>query len=245
MALPSRLKNNDDLYQPLADINVTPLVDVMLVLLIIFMITAPLLAKGVKVNLPQAKAAQPLNQKDPIIVTIGKDGKVSLGSDATTIEALVDGVRTLLGDDLTRVVHVRGDNDAVYGEVVKVMDRLASNGITHIAIMTSSRKQADAGGSEPAATSASPASAAPAAAAPSSAPTPAAAPATAPAAGGRENDRGRVLLGDSGRRRRWRAKLSARQAALARPGRHGGGGARSCRPRRFSDDGGDRKSHAA
>ena len=75
MALPSRLKNNDDLYQPLADINVTPLVDVMLVLLIIFMITAPLLAKGVKVNLPQAKAAQPLNQKDPIIVTIGKEGK--------------------------------------------------------------------------------------------------------------------------------------------------------------------------
>ena len=53
----------------------TPLVDVMLVLLIIFMITGPLLAKGVKVNLPQAKAAQPLNQKDPIIVTIGKEGK--------------------------------------------------------------------------------------------------------------------------------------------------------------------------
>ena len=234
MALPSRLKNNDDLYQPLADINVTPLVDVMLVLLIIFMITAPLLAKGVKVNLPQAKAAQPLNQKDPIIVTIGKDGKVSLGSDATTIEALVDGVRTLMGDDLTRVVHVRGDNDAVYGEVVKVMDRLASNGITHIAIMTNSRKQADVAGSDPAATSA-----APAAAAPSSAPTPAAAPAVAPQAGGKGNDRGRVLLGTPGRRRLWRAQLSACQATLARPGSHGGGGAGSCRPRSFSDDGGD------
>ncbi|MGA8172561.1 MAG: biopolymer transporter ExbD, partial [Methylocystis sp.] len=146
MALPSRLKNNDDLYQPLADINVTPLVDVMLVLLIIFMITAPLLAKGVKVNLPQAKAAQQLNQKDPIVVTIGKDGKVSLGSDTTTLDALVDGVRTLMGDDLTRVVHLRGDTDVVYGEVVRVMDKLASNGITHIAIMTNARKQAaDAG----------------------------------------------------------------------------------------------------
>ena len=174
MALPSRLKNNDDLYQPLADINVTPLVDVMLVLLIIFMITAPLLAKGVKVNLPQAKAAQPLNQKDPIIVTIGKEGKVSLGSDATTIEALVDGVHTLMGDDLTRVVHVRGDNDAVYGEVVKVMDRLASNGITHIAIMTNSRKQADAAGSDAAAASSSPTLIAPSAA-------PAAPAVTAPA----------------------------------------------------------------
>ena len=85
-----------------------------------------------------------------------------------------------MGDDLTRVVHVRGDNDAVYGEVVKVMDRLASNGITHIAIMTNSRKQADVAGSDPAATSA-----APAAAAPSSAPTPAAAPAVAPQAGGK------------------------------------------------------------
>ncbi len=62
MGLPTRFKNNNDLYQPLADINVTPLVDVMLVLLIIFMVTAPLLAKGVKVNLPQASAAQPLNQ---------------------------------------------------------------------------------------------------------------------------------------------------------------------------------------
>jgi len=193
MALPSRLKNNDDLYQPLADINVTPLVDVMLVLLIIFMITAPLLAKGVKVNLPQARAAQPLNQKDPIIVTIGKDGKVSLGSDATTLDALVDGVRTLMGDDLTRVVHVRGDNDAVYGEVVKVMDKLASNGITHIAIMTNSRKQVDGAAPAPdaatsgaAASSAAPVSAPPVAAAPVS-PAPAAAPAAVatPPAGGK------------------------------------------------------------
>ena len=246
MALPSRLKNNDDLYQPLADINVTPLVDVMLVLLIIFMITAPLLAKGVKVNLPQAKAAQPLNQKDPIIVTIGKDGKISLGSDATTIEALVDGVRTLMGDDLTRVVHVRGDNDAVYGEVVKVMDRLASNGITHIAIMTNSRKQANAAGSDPGGDlrladvnrRRRPRR-------PLFAPTPAAAPAVAPPAGGRENDTRSRLTRSFRRRRLWRAQLSACQAALARPGRHGGGGARSCRPRRFSDDGRDRKSHAA
>ena len=241
MALPSRLKNNDDLYQPLADINVTPLVDVMLVLLIIFMITAPLLAKGVKVNLPQAKAAQPLNQKDPIIVTIGKDGKVSLGSDATTIEALVNGVRTLMGDDLTRVVHVRGDNDAVYGEVVKVMDKLASNGITHIAIMTNSRKQADAAGSDAGGGLGRACLRPPAASLFAGA----AAPAAAPPAGGKGNDTGRVFLRAPGPRRYWRAQLSARQAALARPGRHGGGGARSRRPRFFSDDGGDRKSHAA
>ena len=139
MALPARFKKNNDLYQPLADINVTPLVDVMLVLLIIFMVTAPLLAKGVKVNLPQASAAQPLNQKDPIVVSVGKDGKVSLGGDNVTMETLIDGIRALMGGDTSRVVPVRGDTEAVYGEVVGVMDKLATNGITHIAIMTNSR----------------------------------------------------------------------------------------------------------
>ena len=139
MALPARFKKSNDLYQPLADINVTPLVDVMLVLLIIFMVTAPLLAKGVKVNLPQASAAQPLNQKDPIVVSVGKDGKVSLGGDNVTMETLIDGIRAMMGGDTSRVVHVRGDTEAVYGEVVGVMDKLATNGITHIAIMTNSR----------------------------------------------------------------------------------------------------------
>jgi len=142
MALPTRSRNgNNDLYQPLADINVTPLVDVMLVLLIIFMVTAPLLAKGVKVNLPQARAAAPINQKDPIVISVGKEGKISLGADEVTQEALIEGVRAAIGDDLTRVVHIRGDLEANYGEVVAVMDKLAINGITHIAIMTNSRSK--------------------------------------------------------------------------------------------------------
>ncbi len=140
MAFSTRSNASKDLYQPLAEINVTPLVDVMLVLLIIFMITAPLLAKGVKVNLPQAKAAVALNQKDPIMVTVGKDGKISLGTDEVSPESLIDGVRAMMGDDASRVVHVRGDTEAVYGQVVAVMDKLATNGITHIAIMTNSRK---------------------------------------------------------------------------------------------------------
>jgi biopolymer transport protein TolR len=145
MALPTRFKNNgNELYQPLADINVTPLVDVMLVLLIIFMVTAPLLAKGVKVNLPQAKAAQPLNQKDPIVVTVTKGGKIALGGDELSPDALIDGIRAMMGEDTSRVVHVRGDAEAVYGEVVAVMDKLATNGITHIAIMTNSRSKTGA-----------------------------------------------------------------------------------------------------
>ena len=143
MALPSRQRQSatEGLYQPLADINVTPLVDVMLVLLIIFMVTAPLLAKGVKVNLPQATAAQPLNHKDPIVITVGKEGKLALGADEISQEALIDGIHAMMGDDHSRVVHVRGDTEAVYGEVVAIMDMLAKNGITHIAIMTHSRSK--------------------------------------------------------------------------------------------------------
>ena len=151
MAFSTRSNASKDLYQPLAEINVTPLVDVMLVLLIIFMITAPLLAKGVKVNLPQAKAAVPLNQKDPIMVSVGKDGKLSLGADEVAPEALIDGVRAMMGDDTSRVVHIRGDTEAVYGQVVAVMDKLATNGITHIAIMTNARKGEAVGGAAPAA----------------------------------------------------------------------------------------------
>ncbi|TLG73743.1 biopolymer transporter ExbD [Methylocystis sp. B8] len=143
MGMPSRQRQSatEGLYQPLAEINVTPLVDVMLVLLIIFMVTAPLLAKGVKVNLPQATTAMPLNQKDPIVVTVGKEGKVALGADEIAIESLIENIRVMMGEDRGRVVHIRGDTEAVYGEVVAVMDRLATNGITHIAIMTNSRSK--------------------------------------------------------------------------------------------------------
>ncbi|ATQ69744.1 MULTISPECIES: ExbD/TolR family protein [Methylosinus] len=168
--LPTRFKNGDSLYQPLADINVTPLVDVMLVLLIIFMVTAPLLAKGMKVNLPQSKAAQPLNPKEPIVIVVSKEGKVALGADEVAPEALVDMVRAAMGDDLSRVVHLRGDKEANYGEVIAVMDRLAMNGITHLAILTDSRSK----------TGQAAAGVAPAVgAAPAAAPAPAAVPAPA------------------------------------------------------------------
>ena len=124
------------LYKPLAEINVTPLVDVMLVLLIVFMVTAPLLAAGVKVELPQARATQPLDPKEPIVVTVGKDGRLSLGTEEISPDRLVEAVESRLGEDRTRVVRLRGDKDAAYGDVVAVMDRLATHGVTHIAIVT-------------------------------------------------------------------------------------------------------------
>ncbi len=94
-----------------------------------------------KVDLPQASAAAPLDPKEPIVVTVGKDGKLSLGTDEISPERLVEAVEARLGDDRTRVVHLRGDKDAAYGDVVAVMDRLATNGITHIAIVTAPKNR--------------------------------------------------------------------------------------------------------
>jgi biopolymer transport protein ExbD/biopolymer transport protein TolR len=126
----------DGLYQPLSEINVTPMVDVMLVLLIIFMVTAPLLTPGVKVDLPKAASSQALNPKAPLVVSIARDGALSLGADETTLEALGPAVKAKMGDDPAQVVHVRGDKDAPFGLVVKAMDALTLAGVTHIAIVT-------------------------------------------------------------------------------------------------------------
>jgi biopolymer transport protein TolR len=128
-------KPGSSIYRPMADINVTPLVDVMLVLLIIFMVTAPMLATGLKVNLPQAKQAVPLSPNDPIVLTIGKDGRLSLGSDDIARDRLIDAIRARLDGDNSRVIHLRGDQEAPFGDVVTVMDLLAANGLTHIAIV--------------------------------------------------------------------------------------------------------------
>ena len=135
MALSPR-KIGEGLYQPLAEINVTPLVDVMLVLLIIFMVTAPMLAAGIKVNLPSAKTAQPLENKQPVIVVVAKDGSVSVGRDTVSQDELAAMVKARLGDS-NGVVQLRGDREASYGAVVSVMDDLAANGLTRIAIVSS------------------------------------------------------------------------------------------------------------
>jgi biopolymer transport protein TolR len=132
-------KIGEGLYQPLAEINVTPFVDVMLVLLIIFMVTAPMLATGIKVNLPSAKTAQPLETKQPVVVVVAKNGAVSVGKDPISRDQLGAEVQARLGDS-NGVVQLRGDRDATYGDVVSVMDELAANGVTRIAIVSGRRR---------------------------------------------------------------------------------------------------------
>lgn len=123
-------------HRPLADINVTPLVDVMLVLLIVFMVTAPMLAAGLKVNLPQARTARPLPPKDPIVVTVKGGGEIALGQDTIQREHLAGIVKARLDGDPSHVVQVKGDRDAPYGDVVGVIDLLSAANISRIALVT-------------------------------------------------------------------------------------------------------------
>jgi biopolymer transport protein TolR len=148
MALSSP-RRGGGLYVPLADINVTPLVDVMLVLLIVFMITAPLLATGMRVDLPQAKSSAPLDPKQPVIVTVAKDGKIYLGQDPIAIDDLSSAVRAKLGNDPSRTIHVRGDREAVYGDIVAIMDCLAQEGLVKIALVANARNQPAPGPADP------------------------------------------------------------------------------------------------
>src|SRR5580698_10586064 len=103
-------KVGEGLYQPLAEINVTPLVDVMLVLLIIFMVTAPLLATGIKVNLPSARTAEPLEARNPVVVVVARDGAVSVGKDPVARDELAATVKARLGYS-NGIVQLRGDRD--------------------------------------------------------------------------------------------------------------------------------------
>ena len=147
MALPPATKPRTRLYQPQADINVTPLVDVMLVLLIIFMVTAPLLAAGVKVE-PAAGEVRAAARSQGADRRHGGQGRQAVARDGRDCRPIASSRRSRPSSAriATRVVRLRGDKDAAYGDVVAVMDLLASNGITHIAIVTGPKSREKATG---------------------------------------------------------------------------------------------------
>jgi biopolymer transport protein ExbD len=133
---PSSPAKSSGVYRVQAEINVTPLVDVMLVLLIIFMVTAPMLTAGLRVNLPKASAAQKLDPKTPVVLTYGKEGRIELDGQSYDLGGIVAAVEARLGDDRAQPIHLRADRDASYGDVVAVMDALAGRGLTRLALLT-------------------------------------------------------------------------------------------------------------
>ncbi|NLH82213.1 MAG: biopolymer transporter ExbD [Phyllobacteriaceae bacterium] len=120
-----------------ADLNVTPLVDVMLVLLVIFMVTAPMLAAGFHVDLPKARAAAPLPTPVAVIVAIGADGRLTVDGEETTAERIAEAVAAHLGEDRSRPIRLRADGSAPYRLVVGVLDALAVGGANRIGLVTS------------------------------------------------------------------------------------------------------------
>jgi biopolymer transport protein TolR len=122
-------------YRPMADINVTPLVDVMLVLLIIFMVTAPLMTSGVNVDLPKTDASPVNADSKPITVTIKADGSLYLGDDAVSNEELVAKLQAMANNDPTHRIFVRGDQHIDYGRVMQVMGTITNGGFTHVALL--------------------------------------------------------------------------------------------------------------
>lgn len=129
--------------RPLAEINVTPFVDVMLVLLIIFMVTAPLLTTGVPVDLPKTRT-QPLGQdSEPLSVTIRKDGRIYLQNTPIAPEDLVTRLTAIAQNGYDQRIFVRGDASVPYGQVVEVMGILNTAGFTKVGLVTGPPKQKD------------------------------------------------------------------------------------------------------
>jgi biopolymer transport protein TolR len=119
----------------LSEINVTPLVDVMLVLLIIFMISAPLLTAGVPVELPKTEAGAMQDVPDPITISIRSDGAIYVGETATPFAVLAPRLKEM-ASDTTRPIYVRADGKAAYEVVAQVMASLSTSGFTSINLIT-------------------------------------------------------------------------------------------------------------
>ena len=122
-------------YRPMSEINVTPLVDVMLVLLVVFMITAPLLTVGVPVDLPETEAAQLTDRDEPLVVSVDAEGKVYIQETEVELGGLAAKLRAIVGARQDTFVYVRGDRAIDYGRVMEVMGALAAAGFDKVSLM--------------------------------------------------------------------------------------------------------------
>ena len=121
--------------KPMSNINVTPLVDVMLVLLIVFMITAPMLTVGVQVDLPQTKANQLNSDADPLIITMNKNREIFIQDAVVSPEELIPRLKAISKVNSKTRIFVRGDNLLPYGEVIEIMGKIQTAGYEKVALV--------------------------------------------------------------------------------------------------------------
>ena len=130
-------------YKPLSEINVTPFVDVMLVLLIVFMITAPLLTVGVPVDLPKTKARSISESEEPLVITVNAEGLVFIQDTEVEIDKLVPRLKAITENKADTRIYLRGDKDIDYGRVMEVMSTVNLAGFTRVALITEMPKRQD------------------------------------------------------------------------------------------------------
>ena len=136
-----------------ADINVTPMVDVMLVMLIIFMVITPMLTKGVQVELVKTKnpiAMADADKDDAVLVSVSRNGDVFLGSTKTTAESLPGKVKDLLTNRISKICYLKCDQRSRYERVVEVVDNLRAAGVDQVGLLTESMDPKSQGTEKPA-----------------------------------------------------------------------------------------------
>jgi biopolymer transport protein TolR len=142
-------------YRPMSDINVTPMVDVMLVLLIIFMVTAPLLTVGIPVDLPKTDAEPMTADIEPLVISVNDEGKIFLQETEIAADILVPRLQAITANKLDTRIFVRGDRSIAYGTVIEVMGLIHAAGFTQVALIVELPEvapPASGTGEEPAAT---------------------------------------------------------------------------------------------
>ena len=135
LSLPPSGEVGEDRYAPLAEINVTPMVDVMLVLLVIFMVTAPLLTVGVPLDLPKSRASQLTEPKKPVIISLNRDGGVFIGDEPIDADELEPRLAALAAEDPNRIVYVRSDKTNTYAQLMDTLGLVNQAGFSKVSLI--------------------------------------------------------------------------------------------------------------
>ena len=123
-------------YKPMAEINITPMVDVMLVLLIIFMVAAPLMVAGVPVELPKTSAARVGQSKKPMVVTLTADGRLQIRDEFVSQQGLVPRLQQIRAQEGDAVIYVRGDKRVAYGDVMEILGLVGQSGYARVSLLS-------------------------------------------------------------------------------------------------------------
>ncbi len=135
LSLPPSGETGEERYAPLAEINVTPMVDVMLVLLVIFMVTAPLLSVGVPLELPKSRAATLTEPKKPVVISLNRDGEVFIGDERINADELEPQLAALAAEDPNRIVYVRSDKTNTYAQLMDALGLVNQAGFSKVSLI--------------------------------------------------------------------------------------------------------------